>query len=134
MQGNRIAYGEESQLQVKMRKRGYIVGFDPELHVEHVVNRYKLTPWWFIKAEYKRGQCSWQTFDLRVSRGHLLKNLREGVFLLLKHLLYCTPKLMHKEYYLQNWLIDVLKPSAYQIGQFLAGLPKFPMRHDPHGH
>ena len=48
MSGNRIAYGEETLLQIRLRNLGMEIGYDPNWIIYHLVNRYKLSPWWYI--------------------------------------------------------------------------------------
>ncbi len=77
MTGSRIAYGEETLLQTKMRQKGYSIGFDPQLRIEHVVNTYKLSLWWLIKAEYYHGLAFWAAYGEMVSWRRIIKRALE---------------------------------------------------------
>ena len=42
MKGIQVAYGEETLLQIRMRKSGIKIGYDPNWVIYHLVNNYKL--------------------------------------------------------------------------------------------
>ena len=45
MEGNIIAYGEETLLQIQLRQDGVEIGYDPNWIMYHVVSDYKLSSW-----------------------------------------------------------------------------------------
>lgn len=55
MVGGKIGYGEENYIQVKARESGYLVGFVPELQIDHIVNKYKLEKKWHYEDAYEKG-------------------------------------------------------------------------------
>jgi glucosyl-dolichyl phosphate glucuronosyltransferase len=118
MKGNKISYGEETYLQIKMREKGYKLGFDPELKIDHLVAKYKLNPWWHVKSHFKRGETSWDTFG-NLSQTALLRSLFiKSLKKLFKGLKENTPKLLQSNYYLESWFIETMNPFAYQLGKF----------------
>ena len=117
MKGKKIAYGEETLLQVKMRKQGYTIGFDPALQVEHVVGKHKLTLWWFIRSSFAAGRDSWYAFDIIVTKRMLLTTAACGLYHLIQDFFKYTPELTRKDYYIQNWIIDVFRRLSYNLGQ-----------------
>ena len=119
MKGNNIGYGEETLLQVKMRKKGFIIGFDPELRIEHLIADYKLTPFWFIRSAFAHGRDSWLIFEYDINLFRMFKILCDMGYNLIKNLLCCTPKLCRQDYYIQNWIIDVMRPLAFGCAQFV---------------
>lgn len=58
MTGGKIAYGEETLLQIEIRKKSYKIGFDPELIIHHLVSKSKLQLLWHIKSHYAQGRDS----------------------------------------------------------------------------
>lgn len=124
MNGSKISYGEDGFLVRKIRKEGFVIGFDPWLKVEHLVNIYKLTPWWYVKSEYAKGRVFWDTFEVTVTWGRILRSFVGGCYQICKGLLLSSPKLLQNEYYLQNWIIDVFCPGALRIGTLASGIRK----------
>ncbi|WP_100615121.1 glycosyltransferase family 2 protein [Confluentibacter citreus] len=114
MSGKNVAYGEESELQYRVRAGGYKIGFDPELKMDHIVANYKHTLIWQLRREYalyRDSPC-------------LLQNNRT-YRKLLKSFLRCTIKVLPtligkfiktKDYYWQNLVLDYLKPMIAVYG------------------
>lgn len=117
MIGGKTAYGEETQLQVAMRNSGMTIGFDPQLRVEHLVSKEKLTMSWFFKSAFAAGRDSWNTFGTRASWWKLIRQILSlpGTFFWKSAKTTC--RLFNKDYYLQTWLVDTLRPCAYRIGR-----------------
>ncbi len=122
MTGEKISYGEEVHLQLRMRENGMTIGFDPELQIYHLVNHYKLTLGWFMKSAYANGLDDWNTFDKKVDWLSVLKIPPRQFLYLVQALIHHSPELFHKDYYLQNWVIDVFAPLARSVGQFYSGM------------
>jgi len=117
MIGGKTAYGEETQLQVAMRNSGMTIGFDPQLRVEHLVSKEKLTMRWFFKSAFAAGRDSWNAFGARASWWKLIRQILSlpGTFFWKSAKTTC--RLFNKDYYLQTWLVDTLRPCAYRIGR-----------------
>ena len=122
MSGNHISYGEETLLQIRMRNSGIEIGYDPNWLIYHLVNRYKLSPWWYIKSGFASGRDAWLIYDESVSIKNILKYLFRSMKLFFIHLTKYTPKLINTNYKWQNWLIDILRPSILKCGQFYGGI------------
>ncbi len=117
MKGKQVSYGEETYLQIRMRKQGFILGFDPELKIDHLVAKYKLHPWWHVKSQYKQGEVSWNTFSRDTVRPRIRTFIKKAYFEFIKASKNNTLKLKQDNYYFQNWFIDTLSPMAYQLGK-----------------
>jgi hypothetical protein len=117
-----MAYGEDTYLQVKMEQQGYVIGFDPDLRIKHAVEKNRLTPKWFLKSEYTRGACSWQTYDRTISWPMVLRKAAAGMVNLAKNTVIFLPRIIRKDYCAENLIVDVLSPFAFAIGQFSEGL------------
>ena len=122
MSGNQIAYGEETLLQIRMRNAGIEIGYDPNWVIYHLVNRYKLSPWWFIKSGFASGHDAWLTYEEHVSFKKILIYFFRSIKLFFVNIFKYTPKLSGKNYKWQNWLIDVLKPTIIKFGQIHGGI------------
>lgn len=122
MSGNRIAYGEETLLQILMRNSGIEIGYDPNWIMYHLVNRYKLSPLWFIKSSYASGRDGWLSYKENASIKIIIKYFFRSIKLLFVNLFQFTPKLFKKEYKWQNWLIDIIRPTVLKFGQIHGGL------------
>jgi len=122
MRGQKIGYGEETQIQIKLRDAGYKIGYDPNWIMYHLVNRYKLTPLWFIKSGFASGRDAKETYNETNSIMDIVKNLYRAAKLIFRNAVKFTPKLFKGNYRWQNWLIDVSRPSAIIFGKVMFGL------------
>jgi glycosyltransferase involved in cell wall biosynthesis len=122
MKAKRVAYGEETNVQVKMRKKGLKIGFDPDLVVEHLVANYKGSIFWFFKSSYTSGRDAWVIFEINPSLSKIYKRVFSIWYVLGKNLFNFTPKLIQNDYYFPNWCIDVISPFLYQIGSILSAM------------
>lgn len=117
MTGNKIAYGEETLLQIKLLEAGYKLGFSPEWQMDHLVAKYKLSVLWHLNAEYAKGRDSMLLESkLPVKWSHFDK-IKFVCFYLLKGMLKSFKKLTMADYYLQNAIIDTLGPIYFRFGQ-----------------
>ncbi len=121
MTGNTIAYGEEDDLQRKILDKGYKLGFDPELIIDHAVLPHKLKMLWHLKNSYAKGRYSQKQKNLGSYiqiAFQLLKSIPGG---LLKHLPRSIMKMMtKKEYYFQNLVLDTCSPTLWFLGVFIS--------------
>ncbi len=130
MAGEKAGYGEENYLQEQLLKKGYTIGFDPELIIEHAVLPHKLRLSWHLKNKYVMGKYS-RALSNEKKVGKTLfmifKSLAGGIF---KRLPQSTFKLLsRKNYYYQNLLIDVFAPTLWFLGYF-RGIKKTDKKHD----
>lgn len=122
MVGDRIAYGEETYLQVKARGRGVAVAYDPQLIIYHVVMPVKLKVDWFFTSYFAAGRDA--VIGGQIARGwrSVPKQLIIAMAVTLKDLLLCTPKLVRRDYFVENWLIDVFRKTAKRAGTIYTAL------------
>lgn len=118
----RFAYGEDTNVQVRMRNKELKIGFDPDLVVEHLVANYKVSIFWFFKSNYINGRDAWATFEIKPSLSKIYKGLISIWYLLGINLFTYTFKLIQNDYYIQNWCIDVISPFLYQMGSILSAI------------
>jgi len=115
--GDRFSYGEETLLQVRMRKEGKKIGFDPELMVDHVVMPHKLRVSWFFKSDFSHGKDYWRIFDTKPTVPRILRIVSSMIG---TPIFYFPPflfRLFQPGYYLQNLFIDLLSPSFGGLGK-----------------
>ena len=116
MTGKVVAYGEETELQLRIRKMGLDTVYIPDLKIDHLVPEYKLNVDWFLNGAKALGRD-------QVKMGQVKKNplafLKESLILIglttidfLRH----TPKLLSSNYYIENWKIDVLRKANKRVG------------------
>lgn len=58
MRGNKILYGEETELLFRLKQYGEIVYYVPKIRVNHFVAEHKLHLWWMLKNDYWRSYSS----------------------------------------------------------------------------
>lgn len=117
MRGEMIAYGEESELQVRLRQSGYRLGYDPHLVIEHLVRPEKLRLGWHLRSRYAHGrdEVTGQDYGL----GKLLADLLYTAFII-------TPKALLKwlikpAYYWQQAVLETVGYVCYCWGRYRGG-------------
>lgn len=118
MHGTHVAYGEEDLVQEKMRALGYQIGFDPELHIDHLVAKNKLDWKWHIRSAYAHGAAEVDVYRIKIDYPYLFLLIRAGLFPILKLPYLLVKLLVNQHYYWQNAIIDILGPAAHHKGKF----------------
>ncbi len=116
MKGTKIGYGEEDKMQKDLRAKGYRIGFDPELGIDHLVASYKLRPGWHVKRMYQMHKNSQNEKSRRFNFWFTLKRM-------MKITIFDIPRFVgiffsRKDYYRQNLYIDVFSKYAVCWGYF----------------
>ena len=114
MTGAKVAYGEESELQYRVRAAGYKIGFDPDLKMDHIVAGYKLTLGWQLKREYALFRDSPRLLRCDKTYPKLFKSFLYATFRRLPKLI--GRFIVRKDYYWQNLIFDYLKPMIEVYG------------------
>ncbi len=118
MNGSKIAYGEETLVQNKMRSIGNSIGYSPFIQMDHLVAEYKYKVRWQIKAHFAHGRDSvniWYS-EQAISFFSLMKLT---FFKLKQASKVAFPKFRkQKDYYIQNLLLDICQPIAYLYGSY----------------
>jgi len=118
MRPGKIAYGEETLLQMQLRDAGYTIGFDPRLTIEHLVGSEKLSPWWFVKSSYARNRDYTRCMNASSSRS-MFQTIKSIIHDLFYYAVKATSQLSSNKYYWQNWIIEVFSPPASHIGSLI---------------
>lgn len=123
MREGTIAYGEETRVQVEMRKRGYVIGFDHLLRVDHLVHEDRLHPNFFIRMRFAKGRDYWDTFGIEPT---LMQIMKRFPFVILKPIArvpgVAWQWLTRRDYHTTNAYLDIFYPAATMIGQIHGGL------------
>ena len=119
MRGGKIRYGEETLLQVELKRLGKTIGFDPKLIIHHIVRSNKLCLQYFIKHNYHDGLDHWKTFDEKPSCKNVSQIFYYGTKLFIKTFLSGLPKLLRPNYYIQNWIVESFAPYCRVWGQVI---------------
>ncbi len=117
MTGKTIAYGEETRLQIIMRRAGFKIGFEPNIKIKHLVPTYKQNLLWFYRASYAIGRDIWDTFLIERTISKLSSMIVSGGINCIKAFVIGAGNCFReKDYFIQNWFIDVIRPFALTIG------------------
>ena len=119
MTGNKISYGEETHLQIRMREKGLSIGYSPFVLMEHLVAPYKLKLLWHIKSYYSHGRSNSGVWN--VEPPGLLNTIKRSIMGFVKMYPKSLWKLVsQKGYYIQNVILDTYQPIAYLWGVYSA--------------
>lgn len=123
MRGGTVGYGEETELQMKIKDAGIPILYDPDIVIQHLVHKFKIELNWFFVSAFSLGRDSILMNSKRNTLWLVVSTTMVMLGMLLVHLFYFTPKLLFKrDYYIQNWLIDVFKKIAKRVGVIYTSL------------
>jgi GT2 family glycosyltransferase len=106
-----IAYGEENELQERIKSKGIKIYGDNSLIIYHVVQPYKLNRKWFFNQKKASGKT---LFQMKRDKIHLLVGLAILVGQLLTYPVFNFFKLIKRDYYWDNYMIDTFsKPLKW---------------------
>lgn len=113
MTGNKVAYGEETYVEEEFKKRGWKVGINPNIVIDHLVGEHKYKLSWHLEAAYAKGRDT-QLINRKMRKGtarvRLLKSLMLGWIRPLLKLLG------RKNYFRQNFIINYIGAIKYYQG------------------
>ena len=113
MSGNQVGYGEESWVENEFKKRGWKVGINPNIVIDHLVGEHKYKLSWHLKAAKAKG------FADKAIHGN--KPISKKLLLFIGSQVRAKVRsswllLTRKDYYIQNFVIDTLSPLMYLLG------------------
>jgi hypothetical protein len=117
MRGGKRSFGEETEMQVRMRKQGLRIGFDPELIVEHLVPLAKMDLGWMLRDGYAAGRDSWHTFEQTPSLWRKLGSAAIGLLHAQTRIPLALVKLARPGYFYQNAIFDIAFVPAFCLGR-----------------
>jgi len=117
VKGNALRYGEEIELQMRMREAGYSIGYTPSLQIAHWIRTDKLDLGWVLRSEFarRRDKVLFDPVSLPKATVHLCRTVL-GRFLWTPVHLYHG--LTSKSYSGKKALYDILKPMAFSTGEW----------------
>ena len=121
VKGNALRYGEEIELQVRMRDAGYKIAYAPSLRTGHFVRTDKLSLSWVLRSQYAR-QRDRMVFDpvpFSIASLHLIKTIA-GRFLWTP--VHLASGLFAKSYSFKRAMYDILQPLAFTAGQWVGAI------------
>jgi glucosyl-dolichyl phosphate glucuronosyltransferase len=113
MSGESVGYGEENELQDKMRERNFKIGFDPFWRVDHLVAPYKFTLRWHFKRQYAKGRAA---RILNNKKYNPLWMVIKACLITGRHSVINFFRLFRKDYYWQNYMLDTFGFLVRTIG------------------
>lgn len=118
VKGNTLGYGEEIELQDRMRSAGYKVGYDPMLKMGHHVRAEKLNVNWILQSEYarRRDKMAFEPKSILEVTINLLRTTGSRFIWIPVHLMKMST---NRKYSSTNFKIDSLAPLAYRWGEFV---------------
>jgi glycosyltransferase involved in cell wall biosynthesis len=122
MHGTHLGYGEETDLQRRIRKSGHKVAYDPKMIIYHHIPPHKMTVSWHLNSSFQKGKTFLKTagYPHNIFSGILAFII--GAIQLFVFIIVCFPKLFLTDYFIQNYTIDVLRKPLKWFGAFRATL------------
>lgn len=117
MRGDRVSYGEETNLLLRMKQQGSVIYYDPSIVVQHAILPFKLSLGWLLKASFANGYDGVKTFEYKGGAFTYFPLLTKGFASALVRFIFC------KERYIKARIYRSLAPWLWQVGFFkrLAG-------------
>lgn len=121
VRGKELHYGEEIELQVRMRKAGFSIAYAPSLRTDHFVRTDKLRLSWVLRSEYarRRDKMSFDPVPLPIASMHLLKTMAGRLLWTPIHLI---SSLFNKSYSFKKAVYQITQPLAYSAGEWVGSL------------
>lgn len=121
VRGNELYYGEEIELQMRLRLAGFKIGYAPMLQTGHFVRFDKLSMSWVLRSEYarRRDKMSFDPVPLPMTSIHLLKTMAGRVLWTPIHL---AKSIFNKSYSLKRAAFEISQPLAYSLGEWVGSL------------
>lgn len=67
MNGDKVSYGEETQLTLRLIQHGKKIYYCPDMKVEHAILPYKLNLGWLLRSSFSNGYDAIKTFNYKGS-------------------------------------------------------------------
>ncbi len=125
MRQGRMGYAEEDEWQDRARRRGYTIGFDPELAIDHLVMPAKYRLGWHFRATYAQERDSERRRPTRNNLTAVLLFGRSLLAIFLKWMPRATWRwLTERRFYVENWLLESFRPAVGSWGRLAATLAR----------
>jgi len=125
MVGNKIAYGEETALQIYVREHleNELIFYHPNLYVYHLVAPYKLSLKWRFRQKIASGRYSYLIFIKNYSESILFSSIIKKIFIscyfFLKDVILLIFRDRKKYPYVENYLIECIFTDIGRFGYII---------------
>lgn len=119
MAGHMVAYGEETQLQNRLRNAGMTVGYIPKLQIKHYIQPSRQTFRWQLKRAWAEGRDSWDAELEPRTFYNLLKYLIKAPLGIVKSLAITFVAMLKGHAGPSNLLLNASTKSLYYISRAL---------------
>jgi glucosyl-dolichyl phosphate glucuronosyltransferase len=113
MTGNKVSYGEETNLMLRMLERGMQIYYCAEMHVHHAVLPHKLSLLWLLKSSFANGYDGVKTFGHKGNAISYLPGLVRLAMVSFRQFIACD------EHYLKTRIYRSIAPLLWHIGFFV---------------
>lgn len=122
--GGKLGYGEEIEMQHRMRKHAMKICYAPVLKIGHHVRTEKLSSLWVLHSEYarRRDKMFFEPVSPLTATGGIIRTTG-GRLLRLPYYIY--KRLFDKNYTHDHVIIDFLKPLMYRYGELEGSIKHF---------
>lgn len=120
MSGGKLSYGEETRLQIELKRKGHEIYYVPSIRVKHLLATEKMSFRWLMKSVYSVGKCSPETFGVERSIFSCLCGLCYGFFYALRFLIEKSAMPLKRKLYYS------LKPLVSEFGVLMRLLRRMP--------
>lgn len=119
----RLRYAEEIALQMKARKDGYTIAYDPSLAINHTIRAEKISTSWLLRAEFarRRDKMKIEPKPLPKLTWRLALTMGKTV---LRYPASIIRSVIMKNYTYRQATFDSLKPLVYRLGEWWGVLRK----------
>jgi glycosyltransferase involved in cell wall biosynthesis len=114
MQGENLGYREENVLQKQMRERGYVLGFDPKMIIDHLVPLQKQQLSWFRERKIAEGRSYLREQRYCATPVSIAQLLLSFLAIDLRSLAQASWKWLRGSYRMENMYVAILPPLLYQ--------------------
>jgi hypothetical protein len=122
MTGNVVYYGEEILVQNQLRRRGFRIGFSPEMTIEHLAPLSKQNLSWIKISSLKSGESNWAATNQAVSIRGILLSILSIPYRLAIELTPALARLLTGRYRPINVYIVIIRIWYNRLGKVRQGL------------
>jgi len=112
MNGNKVSYGEETQLTLRMLEKGMQIYYCAEMRVDHAIREDKLNLRWLLHSNFANGYDGVSTFSYTGNAISFIPRLTRS----LKRT--AISLLSNKEKYLKTRIYRAFAPLCWELGFF----------------
>lgn len=123
MQGNKIGYGEETDLVHRIRQKNIAIGIDTEMRIYHLVSSNKLKLSWHLKSAFAKGYNSLYISNTVSEENNFspIKYFQLSPIRYFKIIGYAVKSvIINPNYYIENSILSILGLVYFDYGKIRA--------------